>query len=130
MMEAQKSPYPPLAINIIAGIMATKDAYSQNYLKGTELVNLFQSLGFPDDYTFVEGRGIQTLDFGEGLSRLAYTQKRLAMINESLQMPIAIQKFIERVKEPKEASNSIQEVLSRYNIPLSRYNIPLFTQKN
>ena len=88
--------------------MATKDAYSQNYLKGTELVNLFQSLGFPDDYTFVEGRGIQTLDFGEGLSRLAYTQKRLAMINESLQMPIAIQKFIERVKEPKEASNSIQ----------------------
>ena len=123
MMEAQKSPYPPLAINIIAGIMATKDAYSQNYLKGTELVNLFQSLGFPDDYTFVEGRGIQTLDFGEGLSRLAYTQKRLAMINESLQMPITIQKFIERVKEPKEASNSIQEVLSRYNIPL-------FTQKN
>lgn len=123
MMEAQKSPYPPLAINIIAGIMATKDAYSQNYLKGTELVNLFQSLGFPDDYTFVEGRGIQTLDFGEGLSRLAYTQKRLAMINESLQMPIAIQKFIERVKEPKETSNSIQEVLSRYNIPL-------FTQKN
>ena len=123
MMEAQKSPYPPLAINIIAGIMATKDAYSQNYLKGTELVNLFQSLGFPDDYTFVEGRGIQTLDFGEGLSRLAYTQKRLAMINESLQMPIAIQKFIERVKEPKEASNSIQEVLSRYSIPL-------FTQKN
>lgn len=119
MMEDQKSPYPPLIINIIAGIMAAKDANSPNYLKGTELVNLFQALGFPDDYTFVEGRGIQTLDFGEGLSRLAYTQKRLAMVNESLQMPIAIQKFIESVKAPKEASSSIQEVLNRYNIPSS-----------
>lgn len=82
MMEAQKSPYPPLAINIIAGIMATKDAYSQNYLKGTELVNLFQSLGFPDDYTFVEGRGIQTLDFGEGLSRLAYINPPKRKVSE------------------------------------------------
>ena len=76
-LEAQKSPYPPLAINIIAGIMATKDAYSQNYLKGTELVNLFQSLGFPDDYTFVEGRGIQTLDFGEGLFTFSIYSKNV-----------------------------------------------------
>jgi|GEM_PF-930315 SEFIR domain protein len=116
-MEKQKVPYPPLAISTIAGIMASKDACAPNYLKGPELVNIFQSLGFPDSYTFAEGKGIQTLDFGEGLSRLAYTTKRLATVNESLQMPIAIQKFIEKVHDSQKALESIQEVLSRFNLP-------------
>lgn len=116
-MEPQKAPYPPQVIKIIAGIIASKDAYAPNYLKGPELVGLFQTLGFPDSYTFVEGRGIQTLDFGEGLSRLTYTTKRLEAINKSLQMPDAIRNFIENVQEPQEAINSIQEVLRRFNLP-------------
>lgn len=58
-MKSQKAPYPPHVIKTIAGIMASKDVCAPNYLKGPELVGLFQSLGFPDSYTFVEGRGIQ-----------------------------------------------------------------------
>jgi len=115
-METQKTPYPPQVVNILAGIMASKDAYANNYLKGPELVTLFQSLGFPDNYTFVDGRGIQTIDFGEGLSRLTYTTKRLEAINKSLQMPDAIKKYIDSVKEPLEALNSIKEVLNRFNL--------------
>lgn len=115
-METQKAPYPPQVISIIAGIIASKDAYAPNYLKGPELVDLFQTFGFPDSYTFAEGRGIQTLDFGEGLSRLTYTTKRLEAINKSLQMPDVIKKFIEHVQAPQEAVNSIQEVLHRFNL--------------
>lgn len=115
-MESQKTPYPPQVINILAGIMASKDAYANNYLKGPELVRLFQSLGFPDSYTFVDGRGIQTLDFGEGLSRLTYTTKRLEAINKSLQMPDAIKRYIDSVNKPLEAINSIKEVLDRFNL--------------
>ena len=103
-MKSQKAPYPPHVIKTIAGIMASKDVCAPNYLKGPELVGLFQSLGFPDSYTFVEGRGIQTLDFGEGLSRLAYTTKRLEALNKSLQMPDAIRKFIENVQAPQDLS--------------------------
>lgn len=115
-MRSQKAPYPPQVVNVLAGIMASKDAYANNYLKGPELVSLFQSMGFPDSYTFVDGRGIQTLDFGEGLSRLTYTTKRLEAINKSLQMPDAIKKFIDSVKAPIEAINSINEVLARFNL--------------
>lgn len=118
-MESQKIPYPPQVINILAGIMASKDAYSDNYLKGPELVTLFQSLGFPDSYTFVDGRGIQTIDFGEGLSRLTYTTKRLEAINKSLQMPDAIKKYIDSVNKPLEALNSITEVLDRFNLSVA-----------
>lgn len=115
-MESQKTPYPPQVVNTLAGIMASKDAYANNYLKGPELVSLFQSLGFPDNYTFVDGRGIQTVDFGEGLSRLTYTTKRLEAINKSLQMPDAIKKYINSVKKPLEAFKSIKEVLDRFNL--------------
>ena len=66
----------------------------------------------------MEGRGIQTLDFGEGLSRLAYTTKRLEALNKSLQMPDAIRKFIENVQAPQDAINSIQDILQRFNLPL------------
>ena len=115
-MKEQDIQYPPQAINIIAGIMASKDVGSPNYLKGPQLVNLFQSLGFPDSYTFVDGRGIQTIDYGEGLSRLAYTIKRLEEINKSCQMPNAIKKFLEKVQAPQEAFVSIQEVLQKFNL--------------
>ncbi len=139
-MESQKAPYPPHVIKTIAGIMASKDVCAPNYLKGPELVGLFQTLGFPDSYTFVEGRGIQTLDFGEGLSRLAYTTKRLEALNKSLQMPDAIRKFIENVQAPQDAINSIQDILQRFNLPLSiqikegmcneQENLPIDDKKN
>ena len=139
-MESQKAPYPPQVIKTIAGIMASKDVCAPNYLKGPELVGLFQTLGFPDSYTFVEGRGIQTLDFGEGLSRLAYTTKRLEALNKSLQMPDAIRKFIENVQAPQDAINSIQDILQRFNLPLGiqikegmyneQENLPIDDKKN
>ena len=68
-MESSKT-FPPLAIKKIANVMATQNPEDANYLKGPELVSMFNALGYPDAYTFSEGRGIQTIDYGEGLSRL------------------------------------------------------------
>lgn len=116
-MKSKNIYYPPQIVNIIAGIMASKDACSPNYLKGPQLVNIFQSLGFPDSYTFADGRGIQTIDFGEGLSRLTYTTKRLEEINKSFQIPNAIKLFIDNVQAPKEALQAINEVLNKFNFP-------------
>ena len=74
---------PPLVIQKLASIIASSDSSSDLYMKGPDLVDLFNNLGFPDTYTFVEGRGIQTADFGEGLSRLTYTLRRIESLNKS-----------------------------------------------
>lgn len=108
--------FPPLAIKQIANVMASQNPSAPNYMKGPELVSLFNALGYPDAYTFSEGRGIQTLDYGEGLSRLTYTIKRLSDLNKAYQIPNALQEFMERVKQPLEFVNSMQRILEPLNL--------------
>lgn len=103
--------FPPLAIKQIANVMAIQNPSAPNYLKGPELVNLFNALGYPDAYTFSDGRGIQTVDYGEGLSRLTYVTKRLQDLNKVYQVPNAIQEFSKRALQPSEFLNSVQKVL-------------------
>lgn len=110
MKQAQVT-FPPLAIKQIANVMAIQNPSAPNYLKGPELVNIFNALGYPDAYTFSEGRGIQTLDYGEGLSRLTYATKRLEDLNKACQIPNALQEFIKRAQQPTEFINSIQRIL-------------------
>ena len=118
--------FPPLAIKKIANVMATQNPADANYLKGPELVSMFNALGYPDAYTFSEGRGIQTLDYGEGLSRLTYVTKRLQDLNKTGQVPNAIQEFQKRIQQPLEFFNSIQKVLQPLNllqyVPISTDN--------
>ena len=38
--------FPPLAIKQIANVMAIQNTSAPNYLKGPELVNLFNALGY------------------------------------------------------------------------------------
>lgn len=109
-MENQAK-FPPKAINQIANVMATQNPADPNYMKGTELVSLFNALGYPDAYTFADGRGIQTVDYGEGLSRLTYVTKRLQDLNKVCQVPNAIQEFSKRIQQPFEFINSMQKVL-------------------
>lgn len=42
--------FPPLAIKQIANVMAIQNPSAPNYLKGPELINLFNALGYPDAY--------------------------------------------------------------------------------
>lgn len=111
-----KNAFPPLAIKQIANAMAIQNPSSPNYLKGPELVNLFNALGYPDTYTFSEGRGIQTIDYGEGLSRLTYATKRLEDLNKTYQVPNALQEFVKRVRQPLEFVNSMQKVLEPWKL--------------
>lgn len=108
--------FPPLAIKKIANVMATQNPADANYLKGPELVSMFNALGYPDAYTFSEGRGIQTIDYGEGLSRLTYVTKRLQDLNKTYQVPNAIQEFQKRISQPLEFYNSIQKILQPLNL--------------
>ena len=117
-MEKQNKKIPEKAIKQIAGIIAAKDALSPNYLKGPQLVQMFNSLGFADSYTFSDGIGIQTPDFGNGLSRLVYTTKRLQQINESLQLPRAIREFVQSIKAPAVAIDEINDVYSKILNPV------------
>lgn len=108
--------FPPLAVKQIANVMAIQNPSAPNYLKGPELVNLFNALGYPDAYTFEEGRGIQTLDYGEGLSRLTYATKRLEDLNKVCQIPDALQEFTRRIRQPLEFIETLQKVLKPWNL--------------
>ena len=108
--------FPPLAIKQIANVMAIQNPSAPNYLKGPELVNLFNALGYPDAYTFEDGRGILTVDYGEGLSRLTYTTKRLEDLNKACQIPDALQEFTKRIQQPIEFVESLQRVLKPWNL--------------
>lgn len=108
--------FPPLAIKQLANVMATQNPSAPNYLKGPELVNLFNALGYPDVYTFEDGRGILTVDYGEGLSRLTYATKRLEDLNKAYQIPDALQEFTKRIQQPKEFVETLQRVLKPWNL--------------
>ena len=108
--------FPPLAIKQIANVMAIQNPSSPNYLKGPEMVNLFNALGYPDAYTFEDGRGIKTVDYGEGLSRLTYATKRLEDLNKACQIPNALQEFTKRIRQPLEFIETLQKVLKPWNL--------------
>lgn len=108
--------FPPLAIKQIANVMAIQNPVAPNYLKGPELVSLFNALGYPDVYTFEGGRGIQTLDYGEGLSRLTYATKRLEDLNKACQIPDALQEFTKRIRQPLDFIETLQKVLKPWNL--------------
>ena len=96
--------------------MATQNSADPNYMKGPELVSLFNTLGYLDAYTFSDGRGIQTIDYGEGLSRLTYVTKRLQDLNKVCQVPNAIQEFCNRVQQPSEFVDSMKKLLSPFDL--------------
>ena len=108
--------FPPLAIKQIANVMAIQNPSAPNYLKGPELVNMFNALGYPDAYTFNEGRGILTVDYGEGLSRFTYATKRLEDLNKAYQIPEALQEFTKRIKQPLEFIETLQRVLKPWKL--------------
>lgn len=108
--------FSPKAIYQIANVMATQNSADPNYMKGPELVSLFNTLGYLDAYTFSDGRGIQTIDYGEGLSRLTYVTKRLQDLNKVCQVPNAIQEFCNRVQQPSEFVDSMKKLLSPFDL--------------
>lgn len=103
-----------IPIQNIANIIATKDASSPLYLKGPELVKFFNNLGFTDSYTFVEGRGILTPDFGEGLSRLNYAMRRLEILNQKMRLPEVLTNLYSWFEHQKDSLYALNEALGKY----------------
>lgn len=104
----------PISIQYIANLIAAKDASSPLYLKGPELVKFFNDFGFTDGYTFVEGRGILTPDFGEGLSRLNYTMKRLEILNKQMRLPEVLTNLYSWFEHQKDSLEALEEALGKY----------------
>lgn len=56
------------------------------------------------------------MDYGEGLSRLNYTTKRLEDLNKACQIPDALQEFTKRIRQPLEFIETLQKVLKPWNL--------------
>ena len=113
----KKQKFSPFIIERIADLFACKDAESPLYMKGPQLVKLFNEMGFPDSYTFYGGKGIRTLDFGDGLSRHTYVLKRLMELNDIYKVPLAIQAFMNAVGHSEEAKKTFLQELERLRLP-------------
>ena len=89
--------------------MASKDPSSPNYMKGPDLVNFFNSLGFSDSYVFAEGKGIVTPDIGNNLSRINYTIGRLEILNQENKIKTTLQRYINASNAPQAAVSDINQ---------------------
>lgn len=107
---AENIQYSPRIINEISELFALKDSTLANYQKGSDLVKLFNSLGYNDAYTFESGIGIKTPDLGEGISRTQYVLKRLEDLNNRFMVPKAIQELISRSKEPEKMVEAFRDL--------------------
>lgn len=116
---AENTQYPSGTIKEISELFALKDSTLVNYQKGPELVELFNTLGFNDVYSFENGIGIRTPDFGDGLSRIQYVTKRLEELNKKFLVPDAIQELISRCREPEVMAAAFKDILS--NAPQTGY---------
>lgn len=98
------------ALHQLATIFAKSDAADPNYLKGSELVSLFQQLGFKDYYSFTDGGIIK--DNGErGLSRTKYTVDRLTQLNKKGRIKETISLFLENVNDRSIAEKEVNNIL-------------------
>lgn len=95
----------------LAAIFAKSDATTINYLKGLELVKIFQQLGFKDYYRFSDG-GIINANGERGLSRAKYTVDRLKLLNKKGRIKEAISLFLENVDDKSFAEKEINDILN------------------
>lgn len=95
----------------LAAIFAKSDATAVNYLKGSELVKIFQQLGFKDYYSFSDG-GIIKANGERGLSRAVYTVDRLKQLNKKGRIKEAISLFLENVDDKSFAEKEINDILN------------------
>lgn len=112
-MKNKKDKYAPAVIKDLCSIFAQKDSNAPGYMSGPKLINLFNSLGFADAYQYPDG--IQTPE-DSGISRTAYTLKRLSELNEAYRIPEAIAKLIEACGAAQKIKENVNAVFNRYNL--------------
>lgn len=98
--------------NVICKDYNTESSHP-NYLTASQLVEMFNSIGFKDDYDYVHG-GIVASDMDELIqppSRPAYTKRRLEDLNAKGNINMAIDAFLKICVDPKIAQSEINEVL-------------------
>lgn len=89
-----------------------------NYLTASQLVDMFNSIGFKDDYDSAQG-GIVVSDMEELIqppSRPAYTKRRLEDLNAKGNVNLAIDAFLRICEDPKIALDEINEILTDNSI--------------
>lgn len=105
----------------LAAIFAKSDATDPNYLKGSELVKLFQKLNFNDYYSFTDG-GIIKSNGERGLSRLKYTVDRLTLLNKKGRIKEAISLFLKNVNDRELAEKEFNNILDPNDQIENRYS--------
>lgn len=106
--------YPPKFVSDLTQIIATTNTDSPNYMKGAQLVDLFNSIGFMDLYKFPEG--IITPDLKENHnSRKIYTQERLSQLNDQYRLPEVFQAYIDFCNDKSLADSSIKQLLDTFD---------------
>ena len=112
MINTSSKRYAPLELKQISQVFASKytgENKEPNYLTGEDLVDLFNCLGFKDDYIYENG-GIIADDFENRPSRAQYTLARLRKLNDEGRLSEAMLTFINSVKTFKNTMN----ILFRY----------------
>ena len=103
--------------NVICKDYSTESRHP-NYLTASQLVDMFNSIGFKDDYDFAKG-GIVVSDMEDLIqppSRPAYTKRRLDNLNAKGKIDLAIDAFLRICKDPKIAQCEINEILTENSI--------------
>lgn len=109
MTNTSSKRYAPLELKQISQVFASKytgENKEPNYLTGEDLVDLFNSLGFKDDYIYENG-GIIADDFENRPSRAQYTLARLRKLNDEGRLSEAILTFINSVKDKEKATHDL-----------------------
>ena len=106
------------AIHEIASIMALPYHLNNNYIKGPQLVKLFNRHGFNDYYDFDGGKGFVANDLKEKISRAKYVVERLRKINGTNKVIEVLDDFCNTVPDQTLA----QKMLSPFYQNLRRIN--------
>ena len=109
MINTSSKRYAPLELKQISQVFASKytgENKEPNYLTGEDLVDLFNCLGFKDDYIYENG-GIIADDFENRPSRAQYTLARLRKLNDEGRLSEAMLTFINSVKDKEKATSDL-----------------------
>ena len=109
MINTSSKRYAPLELKQISQVFASKytgENKEPNYLTGEDLVDLFNCLGFKDDYIYENG-GIIADDFENRPSRAQYTLARLRKLNDEGRLSEAMLTFINSVKDKEKATHDL-----------------------
>lgn len=107
----------PLDIKKLSEVIALDTSMSSeaNYLSGQRLVDLFNTLGFKDDYRYGEG-GIIAEGMENNPSRRQYAYKRICQLHDQHRIKELIHVLLLMVQNPNAAQEAVHKIFESVNI--------------